>query len=336
MGVGQIDLVVPGLFHLPVHELDAEFLRWQLPSLNLILRFGRRVPNTLFDFDSILAYCLGFKPSQKLPFASAFVEEGAANQSQYLLCKPIHLKLDSGNAFALPLEQDNEIKSDIIQLINDLNNEFKQSCELTELADGHWLMHLKQCQPPRHYPHYLSIVGRKVDQYIEQTDDSLAWYQLINELQIFMNSHAINQKILLEGKLPFNSLWCWGAGEYSDPYRPLEYWFCDDPILNKYIENTDIVRQPLSGILDTGKVGDSVCIDLKLLQALKMRSNSDLQGLLAEFEDITLAPLLGLVLSGEVQLRLRSASETDILLSRSSVLKIWRKPATLDNLKPVV
>ena len=102
------------------------------------------------------------------------------------------------------------------------------------------------------------------------------------------------------------------------------------------IENTDIVRQPLSGILDTGKVGDSVCIDLKLLQALKMRSNSDLQGLLAEFEDITLAPLLGLVLSGEVQLRLRSASETDILLSRSSVLKIWRKPATLDNLKPVV
>ena len=126
MGIGQVDLVVPGLFHLPVHELDAEFLREQLPSLNLLLRFGRRAPNTLFDFDSILAYCLGFEPSQKLPFASAFVDENAARQSEYLLCKPIHLKPDMRNAFALPLEESADLESDISILINDLSDEFKK------------------------------------------------------------------------------------------------------------------------------------------------------------------------------------------------------------------
>jgi hypothetical protein len=104
--------------------------------------------------------------------------------------------------------------------------------------------------------------------------------------------------------------------------------------LNQYVEKADIMRHPLSAILETGKLGDSVCIDLRLLQALKVSPSSDMQGLLAEFEDITLAPLLGLVLSGEIQLRLRSASEADILLTRSSVLKIWRKPTTLANLGP--
>jgi hypothetical protein len=334
MGVGQVDLVVPGLFHLPINEFDTKFLSGQLPSLNLLLRFGRRVPNKLFDFDSVLAYCLGFKPSQKLPFASAFVEVDAANQSEYLLCKPIHLKSDGQNLFALPLEQCDEVESDIAELINDLNNEFKQNCEITELAEGHWLMHSKQCQPTRHYPHYLSIVGRQVDQYLEQSRDSLPWCQLMNEMQFFMDSHAINQKRLLEDKLLINSLWCWGAGEYIHPHRRLEYWFCDDPILNQYVEKADIMRHPLSAILETGKLGDSVCIDLRLLQALKVSPSSDMQGLLAEFEDITLAPLLGLVLSGEIQLRLRSASEADILLTRSSVLKIWRKPTTLANLRP--
>lgn len=334
MAIGQVDLVVPGLFHLPIHEFDAEFLRGQLPSLNLLLRFGRRVPNTLFDFDSILAYCLGFEPSQKLPFASAFVDGKAASQGEYLLCKPIHLKPDMRNAFALPLEEGDDVDSDIDIIINDLSDVFKQDCDITNLGAGHWLMRLKQCLPPRHFPHYLSIVGRKVDQYIEQSRDALPWYQLINEMQMFMHSHAVNQKRLLEGKLPINSLWCWGAGEYSHPYRPLEYWFCDDPILARYADKADIAIHPLSAILDTGKIGDSVCIDLRLLHALKTPSESDLQGLLAEFEEITLAPLLGLVLAGEIQLRLRSAYEEDILLSRYSVLKIWRKSASLDNLTP--
>ena len=316
MAIGQVDLVVPGLFHLPVHDLDSEFLHGQLPSLNLLLRFGRRVPSTLFDFDSILACCLGFEASRKLPFASAFVNGNAANQGEYVLCKPIHLKPDMRNAFALPLEESDGLKKDIAILINDLGELFKQDCDLKDLGAGHWLMRLKQCQPPQHYPHYLSIVGRKVDQYIEQSRDSLPWYQLINEMQMFMHSHAINQKRQLEGQLPINSLWCWGGGEYIQPKRPLEYWFCDDPILAGYVDKADIACHPLSAILDIGQAGDSVCIDLRLLQALKTPSGSDLQCLLAEFEAITLAPLLGLVLAGKIQLRLRSAYEEDILLTR--------------------
>jgi len=332
MATGQVNLVVPGLFHLPMHELDPAFLRGKLPSLNSLLRFGRRLPNTLFDFDSIIAHCLGLDPSQKLPFASAFVDSNADSQGEYLLCKPIHLKPDMRNAFALPLEEGQEINNDITILIKDLSDEFKQDCDIENLADGHWLMRLKQCLPPRHFPPYLSIVGRKVDQYIEQSRESLPWYQLINEMQMFMHAHALNQKRLLEGKLPINSLWCWGAGEYRHPQQALEYCFCDDPVLARYIDRAGITLHPLSAILDADRPGDGICIDLRLLQALKTPAASDLQSLLAELEEIVLAPLLRRVLAGKIQLRLRSAHEVDILLSRYSRLKIWRKPVGLDSL----
>ena len=329
MATGQVDLVVPGLFQLPGHELDANFLARQIPSLNRMLRFASPVSNSLVDFDSILADCLGLENSQGIPFASAFIDQQSAEQAGNVLFRPVHLKPDMRNAFALPLEINQEIENNISIIIKDLSELFKVDCDITELGDGLWLMRLKQCRPPQHYPHYLSVVGRKVDQYIEQSRSSLPWYQLINEMQMFLHSHALNQQRLLDGKLPINSLWCWGAGEFLDPKVRHTIWYCDDEVTRRYADKAGINHQPVSAVCKSEIAGDVLVIDLSILKALKSSEASDLQALLASLETSLFSPLVRAVKTGKVSLRLRAGHETDLILSRISSLKRWRNAVSL-------
>lgn len=132
--VSQVDLVLPGLFNLPSVELDADFVDRQLPSLNHLIRYSHRRPNTLLEVDSILAECLGFDASQVLPFGSAFAQQKDAEQGNHVLCRAIHLKPDLRNAFVIPLDETKETLDDIAILINDLSDLFKQDCDVTDLG----------------------------------------------------------------------------------------------------------------------------------------------------------------------------------------------------------
>jgi len=329
MARSQVDLLIPGLFQLPGHEFDANFLSRQLPSLNRLLRFARPVPNSLVDLDAILADCLGLEQTHGIPFASAFIEEGSTEQAGYVLLRPVHLKPDMRNVFALPLEENQEIRTDINILINDLGELFKADCDISDLGDGLWMMRLKQCQPPRHYPHYLSVVGRKVNQYIEQSRSSLPWYQLLNEMQMFMHSHAVNQQRLLDDKLPINSLWCWGAGKFLPPKKAYTTWYCDDIISRRYADKAGIDNQPISALAGTELTGDSLVIDVSILKVLKSSVDSDLQTVLTSLETSVFAPLISAVNVGRISLRLRAGHENDLILSGLSGLKRWRKPVSL-------
>lgn len=325
----QVDLILPGLFNLPANELDPSLVDRQLPSLNHLLRFGHRQPNALFEMDSILSDCLGLDASRILPFASAFAGEKDVGQGNQVLCRAVHLKADVRNAFAIPLDDMEETQKDIFILINDLSKIFKQDCELSDLGDGLWLMRLNECQPPTHYPHYLSIVGHKVDQYIEQSRAALPWYQLMNEMQMFLHSHDVNQKRLLDGRLPINSLWCWGAGEFIQPQSTHTHWYCDELTLKAYAERTDIEYQPVSMVANKEAIDNSLIVDLSLLDALKSPGDQNLSKLLLRLETGLFEPLLKQVKAGQIKLQLRPGHEHDLVISSSSRYRFWKKPTNL-------
>ncbi len=325
----EVDLILPGLFNLPANELDPDFVDRQLPSLSYLLRFGHRQPNTLFEMDSVLADCLGIDASRILPFASAFAGEKDARQGKQVLFRAVHLKPDIRNAFAIPLDDTEETKKDIDILINDLNELFKQDCDINDMGDGLWLMRLSGCQPPSHYPHYLSVVGRKVDQYIEQSRAALPWYQLMNEMQMFLHSHEVNQKRLLEGRLPINSLWCWGAGEFIKPLSTHTCWYCDELTLKAYAEIADIEHRPVSMVANEELIDNALIVDLSLLDALKSPGDQDLSKLLLRLETGLFEPLLKQVKAGQIKLQLRPGHEHNLMISSSSRYRFWKKPTNL-------
>lgn len=323
----HIDVILPGLFQLPLSELDEDFLANGLPALNHILRYAQRHANSLEEFEALFADSLGLVDQGILPLASAFGETGLPLSK--MLCQPTHLKADVRNAFVIPLDQSNRTKNDIILIIKDLSALFKEDCDMEALEDGLWLMRLKQCNVPNYYPHILSIIGRKVDPYIKQSRQALPWYQLINEMQMFMHSHEVNQRRLIDGLLPINSLWCWGAGELVVPPNTNIQCYCDDFVLATYANRVGLNVQPLRGSLKARYVKQNIYIDLSLLQALKSPNDDDLRILLTNIELNVFKPLVNAVAAGKLWLRLRTGHQYDYRLSRFSSLKRWRKRSNL-------
>ncbi len=84
--------------------------------------------------------------------------------------------------------------------------------------------------------------------------------------------------------------------------------------------------------MDKEVSGDTLIVELALLQALKSSQDVDLSTLLASLEYHLFKPLFKAVKAGQINLRLRAGHDFDFLLSRVSTFKFWRKPSTLTDL----
>jgi hypothetical protein len=325
----NVDLIIPGLFDLPGDALDSAFLKHDLPALNQALRFGQPCQNQAFDLESILIESMGWSGLQTLPFAQAYASQEMQNSDKILLFKAIHLKADMYNAIVLPFEKSQVNDDDIDIIINDLRDLFKVDCDINEVHDGLWLMHLKQCTPAQHYPHFLSVIGRKADAFIEQSKAALPWYKLMNEMQMFMHQHGVNRNRLELGLLPINSLWFWGAGNLPKLTRKTIDWYCDDELLKQFAAVSGIDCAGLDEVKTSDFVCDSVIIDLTLLEALKSPGETSLQFLLGNMETRLFRPLLQRIKSNKYKLRLRVGSSKDLKLSRYSLYKWWYKSKSL-------
>jgi len=322
----QVDLVLPGLFNLPAVDLNNINFSDDFPALNTLLRYSHKQTNNCHDIDAVLSDCLGFDQATKIPFASAFAKDKNDDQTgNDVVFRGAHLKPDLRNAFVMPVDDTDDYQDDIFLLINDLSDLFKQDCDISDLGKGYWLMRSNACQPPLHYPHYLSIVGRKVDQYIEQSRSALPWYQLINEMQMFLHAHEVNQKRQSNGHLPINSLWCWGGGSFLPPQRQRQIWYCDDHLMQAYGRRSGILYQPVKNVALADFYQETLIVDFSIMQVLKSTVDQDPGSILAEIEMQIFEPLLKAVKKRQVDLRLRAGYDFDLLLTRRSLLKFWRR-----------
>lgn len=328
---GRIDILLPGLLHLPLHELDRERLAHGLPALNRLLRFASPRPNDRFGIDAALCPLLGIDTpgGACLPLAQAWAGEGAAEDARLLLCRPVHLRADLQHALLVPIPESEENLKDIAILINSLSDLFKVDCDISEIADGLYLMRLREIDAPIHYPHLLSVLGKPVNPYVEQSREHLAWYRLINEMQMFLHQHSANTRRVEAGKLPINSLWCWGGGARPSPASPAPNWYCDDLLLNRFAASLGLSPSPPGDLVGAASDGDIVAVDLRLLNALKAGAVEDLDALLQAVERELIGPALRAAEAGRRELRLWSGGAQDFCLGPKAALKFWRRPRTL-------
>jgi hypothetical protein len=73
--------------------------------------------------------------------------------------------------------------------------------------------YLQYLQAPRLTTTPLSVaVGRDIDPLLPQGDDAMRFRAELNELQMLLHEHPVNQAREARGELPVNSLWLWGGG----------------------------------------------------------------------------------------------------------------------------
>ena len=311
----RVDLVVPGLSNLPVHEFSAEAIDSASPSLQKLFQFAAVSRSEQQDIDDTLAACLGLE-SPRLAYASA-IESSAEGAG--LLFKPVFLKADINNAIVFPVT---DHLDELNILINDLSDFFKEDCSIKALPDGAWLMGLHQCSPLTGTPHYLSAMGKKITHYLEQASNQLEWFKLINEMQMFLYQHEVNQARAASGRPTINSLWCWGADPYQGEHFKDVRWYSDDWLMQRvgqpYCDSASAAEQ----LAVDGIEGRTIIVNLSVLKALKGEGADDVLELLQVLEQRYLAPIFD---NKSCELRLHSSAEDTLIYRPSMRWKFWRR-----------
>ena len=332
---GKIELVLPGLFDLPLVEIEPG-ISAQLNGLNRILRLATAVPNSAFSIDAILRRMLTLEsPSgevtQGLPLAQAFASSSMRPPDRLLLFRAVHLQPDLHSAIVVPIQHNDRNINDISIIINDLKDLFKVDCDIVSIGDGLYLMALHEFDAPSHYPHLLSVLGKAANPYIEQSRENLSWYKLLNEMQMFMHQHDVNQQRQQQGLLPLNSLWFWGGGERPRQVDNRFAWSCDDPVLSRFARSLECAIAPTRDIAELERSADALVVDLRLLELLKTGDASDIGPLLLELENNLLQPLLGALERDRKRLYLRAGYDFDFELGPRAALKFWRRSSSLED-----
>lgn len=331
---GKIQLVLPGLLDLPLSELAPGLIADELPALNRMLRLASFRPNPAFSIDAILRQVLALEAPAEgsalgLPLAQACAPQPQPQGSRLLLFQAVHLRPDLYSAIIVPIAHSHENLNDIDIIINDLKELFKVDCDITAIDTGLFLMDLKAFDAPLHYPHILSVLGKIANPYIEQSRQHLGWYKLLNEMQMFLHQHEVNQEREHRGLLPINSLWFWGGGNLPEKIDASLAWYCDDSVLNRFAVSLDLTPAPLDDVTSLGPSSDAAVIDLRLLELLKTGATTELHQVLLDIDKRLLQPLLRTVERDRKSLCLRAGHEFDLELAPSAALKFWRRPRTL-------
>ena len=214
----EVTLLVPGLTQFDTKQLGDMFSeRQSLAALELIYSRGQHhrgstetVEQTLFDL-----FGLPTVGSTEIPVGALthYLVKGTDNAERWMMrADPVtiqpnrdHLVL-MGNAAIEISQRDSE------QIAADINDTYGDTeWQISVISSTQWV--IEQDKPEDITTHGLShVVGKNINDFLPRGEDSKKWRALMNELQMFLHAHPVNQQRQTQGLPLLNSLWFWGAG----------------------------------------------------------------------------------------------------------------------------
>ncbi|HJX58141.1 MAG TPA: hypothetical protein VJ325_05425 [Thiobacillus sp.] len=204
--------IIPYLFP-SARLLETAAQDLHLPALQTLLARGTRQPCPAGGVEAALCEALGLSRQQDWPLAPVTLaaDGGVAGDAYWLRADPVHLRVmrdrivlaDSGAIEVSRQEAD--------ALAAAISQHFGADLSPMPLHPRRWYLRFP------HAPHLvttpLSIAaGRDIDPLLPQGDDAMRFRAELNELQMLLHDHPVNQAREARGELPVNSLWLWGGG----------------------------------------------------------------------------------------------------------------------------
>ena len=198
------------------------------PGLETLLARGSLTRRPRRVFENVLAREFGLDTA---PFgALRLLGEGnvAARDGHWLCADPVHLRFHHERIILADASAFDVEPGEAQQLVSALNTEFADIGEFHIATAQRWYLRLKN--PVDHPSAPLSAVaGRLVDS--ELSDKNATLTRWMNEVQMFLHGHPVNERRQNKGQPVINSLWLWGNGslpQLAAP-EPLEVW-SDNPL----------------------------------------------------------------------------------------------------------
>jgi hypothetical protein len=205
-------LLVPHLFpSARLLEVAAQDLR--LPALEKVLARGSRQAFADEGIEAAFCRALGIDRQQDWPLAPITLQAdgGDPGTDYWLRADPVHLgvmrdRIVLADSQALELDQ-----AEADALAASIHAHFGASFSPLPLQPRRWYLRLPQAPQMSTTP-LSRATGCDIDPLQPHGPDAPHFRTLLNELQMLLHDHPVNQRREADGQLPVNSLWLWGGG----------------------------------------------------------------------------------------------------------------------------
>lgn len=205
----MLQLVAPSLY-TSLRALSSAGAK-EYPALTMLYSRGHQQALESDNLEELICRQFGVTRQTDWPLAAityAF-DEGRPGSDYWLRADPVHVLL---NRNKLILRDDLTLTADEAQaLCNALAAHFGDTLAPRPMQPDRWYMRLAEdpcisTTPPS------QAMGKPIDPLLPQGTGAMHWRKLLNEAQMLLFSHPVNQSRESRGQPTVNSLWLWGGG----------------------------------------------------------------------------------------------------------------------------
>lgn len=261
-----------------------------------------------------------------------------ADGDYHLRADPVHLHPDRDRLLLFDAGQLDIQAPESEQLAQSLSGYFSDlGLQLTAPTPQRWYLRLPgpvalHTHPPD------QVSGRDLLHYLPGGPDGPRWRALLNEVQMLLHDHPVNQRREERGAPPVNSLWFWGNGDPMGAVdAAFEAVYSADPVAAGLANLATIAVRPVPSHADqwlaqnppeasTG-TSDNHLLQLEPLERAQTRADPDAWSeALQSLERDWLAPLLGALQARRIErVTLVEDQGRGYRLTRSGLRRWWRR-----------
>jgi hypothetical protein len=262
------------------------------------------------------------------PCLAAAAGVGIGTAQAWAVAQPVHLTPGLDHVRIGPLADAMPTAAEAEQLAATVRAHFAGDVfDLVDFVDGAWLV---RCVEPidcvTHDP--AALAGHDIHDYLPAGRDGTRMRSRMNEIQMVLHEHPVNERRTNTRATAINALWLWGFGPLDAAPAALPAtgrWVlrADDLWLRTFWRAHGGAERPL------GAAGTE---DGNALIAMTQRPTTEPAEALAEVDSSLLARLCRSVQAGALHaLELHDGARVHVL-DRRSRLRIWRRPAATASL----
>lgn len=270
-------------------------------------------------------------PAGPLTLAAEHPEESAG---YWLRADPVHLVVNQRGAEMADPHSLAVTPDEAEQLTTELNKHFAgDDMFFLAATPQHWLLQTHEA-PQAGFAPLDTVYGRSIGEFMPEGEDAARWHRRLNEIQMLLFNHPVNDIRATLGQPLINSVWFWGGGFH--PLRcalvqPAEYVYSNDTMLATLAKLSGAKRAPCPDSF-SGVIGKDVLVVLDDLIVAALWSNAIAwREAWDNLERHWFQPARELLADGRLDELVLTMPEAgiQITLNKNHLWRFWRRPCPL-------
>jgi len=330
----HVHLVIQDLF-LPREAAAGACAGLCLPALEKILARAKPMPLLAASLEEWLCAAFGAE-NQAIAPVTLQADGECPGTAYWLRADPVNLSLTGDQLILRPIATLDA--DEAAQLCASLNRHFADyRLHFMAPQPQHWYLRLG-CAPGITTHFLAQAAGKDIHALLPHGADALRWHKLLNEIQMLLFEHPVNQAREARGEWLINSVWPWGGGYAPDKLlRPFERVSTDSLLAAAFASVAGIGHSALPGdvaqFLAGGK-GETLIVWDGLRPALQHGDLGEWRDSLQQLEQTCASPLLQALRGGRIDKItldvLQAHASQRFVLTCGMSWQFWRLSRRLD------